>query len=373
MITLTTGLPGHGKSLYTIWYVKELAEREQRPVFYSGIKDLALPWIEIDPEKWFECPVGAIIVIDECQRIFRPRGSAAKVPDYVSKLETHRHDGHDIFLITQHPGLVDGNVRKLTERHMHVSRRFGMQRASVFEYQSCRDNPLRATADSIRREWKYPKEVFEYYKSSEMHTVKRRIPIQYAVMFLVPVLVIGLIYYFISSHYEDGKVVINKEQARNLAKFSGSPGSANSPGSSVPVVPAPGSSPKNESSPHMSVKEFIEVSNPRIPGLPHTAPKYDEVVRPVRAPYPAMCITFKSKCKCFTENGVYIETGDAVCYQVMEKGFYVDWNTNPSNGREAASVAQRPESVALPSEGLNVNNPNSLPVLPSAFRNPGVR
>lgn len=337
MITLTTGLPGHGKSLYTIWYVKQLAEREQRPVFYSGIKDLKLPWIEIDPEKWYECPVGAIIVIDECQRIFRPRGSAAKVPEYVSRLETHRHDGHDIFLITQHPGLVDGNVRKLTEKHMHVSRRFGMQRAVIFEYQSIREQPLKATADAIRIDWKYPKEVFDYYHSSEMHTVKKRIPVQYIVMFIAPVLALSGAGYFVYSHMLDGQVVINKEQAKSL-KTENPVSSGSAP------LGAPSQSSKLKEKTYMKVDEFVDYSNPRIPGLPHTAPKYDEVTRPVRAPYPAACIVYKGKCKCYTDKGTFLETGEQMCYEVMEKGFYVDWNTSPNQGGSA--VAQRPDAPA---------------------------
>lgn len=48
MITLTTGVPGSGKSLYTISQVKEKAEKENRPVYYSGITDLKLPWVEMD-------------------------------------------------------------------------------------------------------------------------------------------------------------------------------------------------------------------------------------------------------------------------------------------------------------------------------------
>jgi hypothetical protein len=101
MINLSTGLPGAGKTLFTIAFVKELADKEKRPVFYSGITDLALDWQEIDAEKWMDAPDGALIVIDECQRIFRPRGSAAKVPEYVSALETHRHKGLDLFLISE--------------------------------------------------------------------------------------------------------------------------------------------------------------------------------------------------------------------------------------------------------------------------------
>lgn len=83
MIELITGQPGAGKTLFALTRIEERARKEGRPVFYSGIKDLALPWTEIDPEKWTECPPGSIIVIDECQRVLRPRMHGAKVPAYV--------------------------------------------------------------------------------------------------------------------------------------------------------------------------------------------------------------------------------------------------------------------------------------------------
>ena len=38
---------------------------------------------------------GAIIVVDECQRIFRPRPKRFESTDYVSELETHRQRGLD--------------------------------------------------------------------------------------------------------------------------------------------------------------------------------------------------------------------------------------------------------------------------------------
>jgi hypothetical protein len=59
MICLITGLPGNGKTLYALQWVKDKAEKEGRPVFYARIKGLKLPWTLIDPFKWFECPANA--------------------------------------------------------------------------------------------------------------------------------------------------------------------------------------------------------------------------------------------------------------------------------------------------------------------------
>jgi len=87
VITLTTGTPGAGKSLYTIAQIKEKAEKENREVYFYGIKDLMLPWNEMDdPKQWDSLPAGAIIVIDECQTVFRPRGSASAVPEYIAAM-----------------------------------------------------------------------------------------------------------------------------------------------------------------------------------------------------------------------------------------------------------------------------------------------
>ena len=103
MIHLITGLPGSGKSLYTLSKVKERADKENRPVFYHGIPELTLDWQQLESaDQWVECPKGAIIVIDECQSTFRPRATGAAVPRHVSQLETHRHDGHDLYLSLIH-------------------------------------------------------------------------------------------------------------------------------------------------------------------------------------------------------------------------------------------------------------------------------
>ena len=65
MIELITGTPGSGKTLYAISQIKAKSEKENRPVYYSGIADLTLGWTEIDPEKWFDAPPNSIVVIDE--------------------------------------------------------------------------------------------------------------------------------------------------------------------------------------------------------------------------------------------------------------------------------------------------------------------
>ena len=151
-ITLTTGTPGAGKTLRTLWDVENLRKESGREVYYHGIKNLQLPWIQLDddpkfdPEakpptfgimctEWYKLPHGSIVVLDECQRIFRSRASGSTVPQHVSELETHRHKGFDLFIITQHPAIIDLNVRRQVQTHRHLKRRFGTQMVSMFSWE----------------------------------------------------------------------------------------------------------------------------------------------------------------------------------------------------------------------------------------------
>ncbi|MBK6279115.1 MAG: hypothetical protein IPF57_13690 [Gammaproteobacteria bacterium] len=92
MITLITGTPGAGK---TAWIVAELLKIQGRALYVDGIPELQISHEVAGPlDDWMTwAPDGALIVVDECQRIWRPRGTGSKVPESVSALETHRHRG----------------------------------------------------------------------------------------------------------------------------------------------------------------------------------------------------------------------------------------------------------------------------------------
>ena len=67
------------------------------------------------------------------------RSAASKVPPFIEALALHRHHGLDIVLITQHPSFLDSFVRKLVQRHMHVSiKPVGRK---LYEWNECVDQP----------------------------------------------------------------------------------------------------------------------------------------------------------------------------------------------------------------------------------------
>lgn len=334
-ITLITGLPGHGKTLYTLVRTKEEAARDGRPVFHNSIPDLALPWQEWDPLKWFELPAGGIMVIDECQRVFPIRGRGAEVPPHVRELETHRHKGLDLTLITQDPMLIDPHVRRLVDRHFHVVRKFGTHFATIHEYTNgVRDMVAKSRGDSIRHEWRYPKEAFGWYRSAEVHTVKRRIPMRVYLMLLVPLVVLGAVGLFVTRAQER----VDGTRTTMPAEITERTGSAVSGGG----FRAAGE--------WMSPQEWGRWQHPRIAGLPHTAPAYDEVTRPVVAPYPAACIASATVCRCYSQQATALDTPEALCRGIAAGGFFVSWE-------QPAAVA-----VAAPEKPAADLAPVSVPV-----------
>lgn len=312
MLTLTTGLPGAGKSLYTILMVEQKAKKENRAVYYHGIKELTLDWTEIDdPAQAYKLPAGAIIVIDECQSSYRPRSTGSAVPPHVAALETHRHDGHDYFFITQHPMLVDPNLRRLVGQHFHVVRKFGFPKATVHEWNKLKDAPEKSRNDSIRHDFIYPKSAYGTYKSAEIHTVKAKLPARVYFLYIgVPLLVAALGFFGYKAlnklgHPDSEKNEISEKLGNPLAITSTeTTGSSNS-------------------------MTWLEKQIPRIPDMPNSAPKYDEVQKPKVVPYPAACMAFKSRCQCYTQQGTKMQTEDTYCRQIVANGYFIDWQDNP--------------------------------------------
>lgn len=322
MITLLTGLPGNGKTLFALWYVKKYAESQGREVYYSGIKDLMLPWTECDPKAWFDLPIGSIIVIDEAQGVFPRKPNGSTLPDYYNKLATHRHDGFDIFLITQHPSLVDNFVRELCGRHFHCIRKFGMARSTIYEWSSANTSPksLASHKTAIPLKWSFPTEVYSYYKSAEVHTVKRSIPAKLvlAALFVLAVVLFG--YYAVSSlqsRGDDAKAKDADVAASAVSSASGPAlfGAVGLSGSqNVPFDPV------------ADARAFVHMNTPRIAGLPHTAPKYDELTKPKRVPVPAMCVSSAKHCKCFTQQATPINVESASCREFASNGFFQEFD-----------------------------------------------
>jgi len=332
MIHLHTGLPGAGKTLCTIVEVEKRAQAEKRTVYYNGIAELKLGWVELeDATEWHKLPPNSIIVIDEAQRVFRPRHTSAKVPDHVEALETHRHRGHDLYVITQHPKLLDSNIRRLVGVHVHFVRAFGSNAVTRHEWGEVKDDPS-SREDSQRTLVPYDKSAFDLYKSAEVHTHKIRLPRRVFVLAIFPLLAVGLGWFIVKWFANPPTSLANLSPASSSsspAKSSGAPSQG----------PASGRERAPSTDPAQSAMDYVGARTPRVPGLAHTAPVYDAVTQPVHAPYPAVCISSATRCKCYTEQATPLDMADALCRQLAASGYFREFEPASKQQREQATRA----------------------------------
>jgi len=319
-INLRTGLPGHGKTSSTVLEVMRRGQAENRTVYYFGIKDCMIPgWVELSSAAdWPSVPDGSIVLIDEAQTLYRPRQHGAAVPPYVSALETHRHRGLDLYFITQHPMLIDNNVRRLVDEHRHVVRQFGSHYVREFSWPKVNEHPDKSKANATVRETQLPKAAFGLYKSAEIHTIKRRIPWWVYAAFLAPVLV-GLAWWNAVANFKLG------------AGPAGPSAAASAPGQADPFGLA--RSPGRAASGVLSTADYLAAHAPRVAGLAYTAPVYDSVTAVSVAPYPAACLVMAGDCRCYTQQATRLEVPSALCGSIVERGFFVSWAVTDSVAR----------------------------------------
>lgn len=312
MIYLITGVPGSGKTLYAVSnLIQKLAAEKitgkdgvekTRRVVIDGIKDLLLPHDLMAPgeEKdgsllpsddgdglwnWFDwCQPGDVLVVDEVQRWWRPRGMNQKPPQMISALETHRHKGVDFVIITQNPMLIDQNVRRLIGRHQHVRRLFGMKRAAIYDWDGCSVDVNR-TKTATTSMWSYPKSAYALYKSSELHTKQRqKIP----PWLIIPVLAIV-----------GGLFVMPKAFSTMQGTMTGKGFTGPAPASSAPASPAP------------ALPPLLPASG--VPPAPSSAASSPATTVIEQKTEFAGCFAVAKKCACLDVKGLTVTVENSVC------------------------------------------------------------
>lgn len=321
MITLFTGSPGAGKTASLVDFLSKL--EGDRPIFSDGLEGLALPHTACDSNNWHtELPDGAILVIDEAQRVWRPRGSAAKVPDSVAELETHRHRGIDIFLTTQSPRLIDANVRALVGRHVHI-RDTGILGRYWYEWPECNDSMTWKTCINKHR-ITLPKKAFSLYKSASLHTTPvRGIPRVLYVVIIALILLSFLVYsvYRIVNRSQNAKSP-QQQIEQNIQH----------PQSELNAV-------SNRSGPIDDRIDFI----PRVSNKPESAPAYDHLRVIVAMPVVRGGVCIGEKCKCITDQGTDSGLSNAECRAYV---------TNPPFDPYRAPVPVNQSGVGVASAGI---------------------
>jgi len=341
MLVLVTGQPGNGKTLYTLGLVESLRTLPAsvaigRQVYSSGIPDLTLDWKPLDdPALWHELPDGSIVVIDECQRVFPPRKQGAPVPAHVREFETHRHRGFDVFLITQHPQLLDIAVRKLVGRHIHLSRRFGREVSTVQQWEECVNPQDRAVQSrALVSKFDFPKERYEWYKSADIHTVKKDFPVKPVAVLGLSVLAIVGLGWFATSRLMGGKETAAPE-----------------------TVQAEGLPVETLREAHLDAASLT----PALPIWPWSAPYYRDVAKVVSFPRITGCMSMrigeKFQCTCHDGQGVAQVDGQ-VCRDYMA-GKYFD-PTRPYEDKKAENIRRLDSSQGSGSKGEGDSSGSSV-------------
>ena len=364
MIDLITGLPGNSKTLFTIAWVRDWAKRDNRQVFYSGIPlsddgKAALGWIEIEPEKWMEAPPNSIVIIDECQRIFRSRSLGSQPPKHVSELETHRHLGIDLVFITQHPSLIDPAIRRLTGRHRHLVRIWGLEASTVHEWPAVRDNCDKPVArkDSQKLKWKFDKSVYKLYKSAEVHTVKKNIPMRLWLVLAVPPVLVLAFWLVYQIMFKDKLDAAKKTQQQPAQVGQLAPGQGGAPGvnNAKPVF-----------DPLADARNYVAMNTPRVTGLQHTAPKYDELTKPTAVPVPAACMHTMDRCQCYSQQATRLDVPFNMCVEIARNGYFEDFNPNGNQQPEDRQRTARSVQVLDNQERLPISGASTRDRAPGA-------
>lgn len=358
--TLKTGVPGSGKSLTLVDELRKACASENPPTVYvHGIPDLALPYIPLpvfnpivtvkgDDGKpmqvfartlevdWSSVASGSLVVIDEAQHVFPPRGSAGRVPGYVAFLNTHRHKPVLIVLITQHPKLIDGAVRKLISKHQHYRRMFGGGRHICYEWDSCSEN-LSGFKEATKSISRFPKKAFAAYKSAEAHhKPKFRLPAWLA----VPVLAVAGFAYFLPDVY---RVFTGEHGAQSAEKALQAAGAASvprpgPPGTSPPVIP-PGTS---------AQAAAALVASPRLPD----AVAYPASYRPPQYwPADIAGCWIGAECVCMDQAGRRVPDLGTMCVDIATRRLVVHPSRPRPEGRSDQPGAIAAQAPAVPASG----------------------
>ena len=361
MIYLITGVPGSGKTLYAVsTLIKSLMKDKvkdssgkmvDRRLVVDGIPALTIPHetmantlVEdktitvVDGGQgvgnWFDwCRPGDVIVIDEVQRIWRPRAMGTKPPKMITELETHRHKGVDLILITQNPMLIDQNVRRLVGRHQHVRRLWGMARALIYDWDGCQADVHRV-ASANKTMWAYPKDAYKLYASSEAHTKqKQAFPVWVAlpILALVGAVLVGPKAWAVMSGAVSGKGISQSKPADSVAVTKPSE-SASAPVLGTVLRPdSPASAPvvAAASAPAAVVSAGVVPA-----GLVH--PVEETLVRFLG------CVQSETACRCVTQDGFAVQVELSQCQRTI--GQVVTKETMQSKNAYQVMADQAPDT-----------------------------
>jgi len=341
VITVITGAPGAGKSAALVSLLSELAK--DRAIYCNGIPDLQIPHVELDdPTTWPDSvPDGSIIVIDEVQRVWRPRGPGSKVPPDISALETHRHRGLDFYLVTQAPRLIDSNVRALVGRHVHL-RDVGILGRWWYEWPECCENAAAGWKQApIKKRYRLPKAIFGQYKSASIHIKPLRSFPRTVLLAGVAVAAFGALSWYAYGSISSKVAPAQAPSGAGVLKAATSPNGVQSAHSQT------GATGGNAVVPIDDRIAWI----PRVSHRPESAPAYDHLRKVAVMPQVVGGYCLPQRCKCITQQGTDPGMSDRECRAWIENRPFDPYGQHAPAARadsDAQARNDQPQQQAQP-------------------------
>jgi zona occludens toxin len=319
-ITLVTGKPGTGKTVFAVSSFIKPELKKGRIVYTNGIPDLKFSHIDLtneDLNRWNEAePVegrkgvyelttlkeDSLIVVDEAADVW-PALHLKTIPEFLQYLRKHRKHALDFLLLTQDPHFLHPHVLLNVDKHIHLVTDW--RGTYAYEWPEYCANPIMPTNQTraVSKPYKLDKSVFNEFYSATKHLPKqkRSVPkMVYAAVFMlfaVPAMAF-MTYSTISSKLENpiGSNLAKQEEPKT--EQTAKQGSDTPPPAVIPVA-----QPATDNAP---VKQSLSMLSDSV--------DWGQV---------AACVSSKSNCICYGHSAQRLNIVPDTCNAAINYGWLV--------------------------------------------------
>ncbi|MDC5604573.1 zonular occludens toxin domain-containing protein [Acinetobacter baumannii] len=170
-IRLTTGGIGAGKTYLNVKLADEAHKKGQYTKIYSNIRAHSelTDYVYDLPDDWRECENGSLVIIDELQfnEKFSKHFSSRRDKEVVD-ITMIRHDGIDMWLITQSTKFMNSDIRELVNEHFYIEVT-GKKTSKCYCFAQAQTSISKAVKKQAHDEFSYTLEqkYFDMYKSTK--------------------------------------------------------------------------------------------------------------------------------------------------------------------------------------------------------------
>ncbi|MBH5330096.1 hypothetical protein H9Q10_10515 [Eikenella sp. S3360] len=348
-IVLVTGKPRIGKTAFVVDMIMHEEDYKGRKLF-SNINGLKLPhhqppeghsWEDMYEWLKWEENIGSLVVFDEVQDLYPKRYGNGKMPPNVSFLNVHGHYGIDMIFITQSPKIIDLNLKEVVNKHIHITAN-QMGGLTRLEWNEAVTNTTSEAKRAVSSVHKINKEVFDYYKSAEVHSHNKKVRSRwwYVLVFgpLVVLFMLSIVGYMGWRTYQGFKAKGNAQTSQQQAQTESEP--SGNPVSDIRQATQVATSSMQGENGNLTPEMFV----PTLAERPESKPLYNGVRQVRQFERVAACIDGgESGCACYTDQATKVrEVPEALCRQYASEGLPF----NPyKEARQETAAPQQPTAA----------------------------